>query len=151
MLKPNLKKSPAEEESCRGGKVQIWMNPNDDIPGRNQTAWLTALRAREIDWPIASADIIVASGRAPRLQVEYMTAPSSLVRSENDLAARAVPHMSQSQIWTPVDSATRSADISTSTTAHQNTPLSMLLKRKDFADWDSIPWGILGSVALVRR
>lgn len=47
--------------------------------------------------------------------------------------------------------AARSADISTSTTAHQNTHLSMLLKRKDFADWDSIPWGILGSVALVRR
>ncbi|WP_247282063.1 MULTISPECIES: hypothetical protein, partial [unclassified Bradyrhizobium] len=31
----------------------------------------------------------MASGRAPRLQVEYMTAPSSLVRPENDLAARA--------------------------------------------------------------
>src|ERR1700692_2755353 len=37
------------------------------------------------------------------------------------------------------------------TTAHQNTHLSMLLKRRDFADWDAIPWGILGSVALVRR
>ncbi len=45
----------------------------------------------------------------------------------------------------------RSAGISTSTTAHQNTHLSMLLKRRDFADWDAIPWGILGSVALVRR
>src|SRR5205085_503668 len=44
--------------------------------------------------------------------------------------------------------ATRSTDISTSTTAHQNTHLSMLLKRRDFADWDAIPWGILGSVAL---
>jgi hypothetical protein len=38
-----------------------------------------------------------------------------------------------------------------STTAHQNTHLSMLLKRRDFADWGAIPWGILGSVALVRR
>jgi hypothetical protein len=37
------------------------------------------------------------------------------------------------------------------TTAHQNTHLSMLLKRRDFADWDAIPRGILGSVALVRR
>lgn len=37
------------------------------------------------------------------------------------------------------------------TTAHQNTHSSMLLKRRDFADWDAIPWGILGSVALVRR
>jgi hypothetical protein len=37
------------------------------------------------------------------------------------------------------------------TTAHQNTHLSMLLKRRDFADWDAIPWGILGFVALVRR
>ncbi len=37
------------------------------------------------------------------------------------------------------------------TTAHQNTHLSMLLKRRDFADWDAIPWGFLGSVALVRR
>src|SRR2546429_503230 len=36
-----------------------------------------------------------------------------------------------------------------STTAHQNTHLSMLLKKRDFADWDAIPWGILGSVALV--
>src|ERR1700737_319799 len=39
----------------------------------------------------------------------------------------------------------------TTTTAHQNTHLSMLLKRRDFADWDAIPRGILGSVALVRR
>ena len=39
----------------------------------------------------------------------------------------------------------------TITTAHQNTHLSMLLKRRDFADWDAIPRGILGSVALVRR
>src|SRR6202043_1849751 len=45
----------------------------------------------------------------------------------------------------------RLVDISTFTTAHQNTHLSMLLKRRDFADWDAIPWGILGSVALVRR
>src|SRR6266404_5526943 len=37
------------------------------------------------------------------------------------------------------------------TIAHQNTHFSMLLKRRDFADWDVIPWGILGSVALVRR
>ncbi|MDH2347759.1 hypothetical protein [Bradyrhizobium sp. SSUT77] len=58
----------------------------------------TALRAREIDWAIASADIIVASGQAPRSQAEHMTAPSSLVQPEKDLAARAVPHMSQSQI-----------------------------------------------------
>ena len=36
------------------------------------------------------------------------------------------------------------------TTAHQNTYLSMLLKRRDFADWDVIPRGILGSVVLVR-
>jgi transposase InsO family protein len=43
------------------------------------------------------------------------------------------------------------AYIEASTTAHQNTHLSMLLKRRDFADWDAIPWGILGSVALVRR
>jgi transposase InsO family protein len=43
------------------------------------------------------------------------------------------------------------SSISTFTTAHQNTHLSMLLKRRDFADWDAIPWGILGSVALVRR
>ncbi|WP_346731176.1 hypothetical protein [Bradyrhizobium sp. 18] len=27
MLKTYLRSSPAEEESCRGGKVQIWMNP----------------------------------------------------------------------------------------------------------------------------
>ena len=40
---------------------------------------------------------------------------------------------------------------SDTTTAHQNTHLSMLLKRRDFADWDAIPWGILGSVALARR
>ena len=45
----------------------------------------------------------------------------------------------------------QSAVISTFTTAHQNTHLSMLLKRRDFADWDAIPWGILGSVALARR
>jgi len=38
-----------------------------------------------------------------------------------------------------------------SSTAHQNTHLSMLLKRRDFADWDAIPSGILGSVARVRR
>src|ERR1700756_4086732 len=36
------------------------------------------------------------------------------------------------------------------TTAHQNTHLSMLLKRRDFADWDAIPRGISGSVGLVR-
>jgi hypothetical protein len=47
---------------------------------------------------IGSADIIVASGQVPRSQAEHMTAPSSLVQSEKDLAARAVPHMSQSQI-----------------------------------------------------
>src|SRR2546421_583335 len=35
-----------------------------------------------------------------------------------------------------------------STTAHQNTHLSILLKRRDFADWDAIPRGILGCVAL---
>ena len=35
--------------------------------------------------------------------------------------------------------------------AHQNTHLAMLLKRREFADRDGIPWGILGSVALVRR
>ena len=33
------------------------------------------------------------------------------------------------------------------TTAHLNTHLSMLLKRRDFADWDAIPRGILGSRA----
>jgi hypothetical protein len=38
-----------------------------------------------------------------------------------------------------------------STTAHQNTHLSMLLKKRDFADRDAIPRGISGSVALVRR
>src|ERR1700722_10650855 len=37
------------------------------------------------------------------------------------------------------------------TTAHQNTHLSMLLKKRDFADRDAIPRGISGSVALVRR
>jgi hypothetical protein len=37
------------------------------------------------------------------------------------------------------------------TTAHQNTHLSMLLKRRDFADWGAIPRGVLGSVVLVRR
>src|SRR5260370_32405694 len=37
------------------------------------------------------------------------------------------------------------------TTAHQNTHLSMLLKSRDFADLDAISWGIVGSVALVRR
>ena len=52
--------------------MQIWMKPSDDIPGRNQTA--TALRAREIDWAIASADIIVASGQVPRLKAEHKTA-----------------------------------------------------------------------------
>jgi hypothetical protein len=31
-----------------------------------------------------------------------MTAPSSLVQPEKDLAARAVPHMSQSPLWTPI-------------------------------------------------
>ncbi|WP_247406121.1 hypothetical protein, partial [Bradyrhizobium sp. 171] len=44
---------------------------------------------------------IVASGQAPRSQAEHMTAPSSLVQPEKDLAARAVPHMSQSPILTP--------------------------------------------------
>ena len=39
----------------------------------------------------------------------------------------------------------------TITTAHRNTHLSMLLKRRDFADWDAIPRGVLSSVALVRR
>jgi putative transposase len=34
---------------------------------------------------------------------------------------------------------------------NRNTQLSMLLKRRDFTDWDAIPRGILGSVALVRR
>jgi len=34
---------------------------------------------------------------------------------------------------------------------HQNTHLSMLLKKRDFADRDAIPRGISGSVALVRR
>ncbi|OSJ19101.1 hypothetical protein BST63_01255 [Bradyrhizobium canariense] len=37
------------------------------------------------------------------------------------------------------------------TTANQNTRLSMLLKRRDFADWDVIPCGIFGSVLLVRQ
>lgn len=32
-----------------------------------------------------------------------MTAPSSPVQSETDLAAWAVPHMSQSKIWKPID------------------------------------------------
>ncbi|WP_247562888.1 SAVED domain-containing protein [Bradyrhizobium sp. 188] len=44
----------------------------------------------------------MASGQAPRSQAEHMTAPSSLVQPEKDLAARAVPHMSQSPILTPV-------------------------------------------------
>ncbi|WP_354100457.1 hypothetical protein, partial [Bradyrhizobium sp. S3.9.2] len=39
----------------------------------------------------------VASGQAPHSQAEHMTAPSSPVLPEKDLAARAVPHMSQSQ------------------------------------------------------
>ena len=43
------------------------------------------------------------------------------------------------------------SSIWSTTTAHQNTHLSMLLKRRDFADRDAIPWGILGFVALVRR
>jgi hypothetical protein len=38
-----------------------------------------------------------------------------------------------------------------STIAHQNTHLSMLLKKRDFADRDAILRGISGSVALVRR
>lgn len=33
-----------------------------------------------------------------------MTAPSSLVQPEKDLAARAVPHMSQSPFWMPIGS-----------------------------------------------
>ncbi|MBT1517609.1 hypothetical protein KIP88_45920, partial [Bradyrhizobium sp. SRL28] len=45
----------------------------------------------------------MASGQAPRLQAEHMTAPSSLVQPEKDLAARAVPHMSQSQYCRPND------------------------------------------------
>jgi hypothetical protein len=49
-------------------------------------------------------DIIVARGQAPRLQAEHMTAPSSLVQPEKDLAARAVPHMSQSHSWTLIHS-----------------------------------------------
>jgi transposase InsO family protein len=36
------------------------------------------------------------------------------------------------------------------TTAHHNTHLSMWLKRRGFADWDAIPWGILDSVARVQ-
>ncbi|WFU14540.1 DDE-type integrase/transposase/recombinase [Bradyrhizobium sp. CB3481] len=51
----------------------------------------------------------------------------------------------------PRPSAISSPSSRASTTAHQNTHLSMLLKRRDFADWDAILWGILGSVALVRR
>jgi hypothetical protein len=35
-------------------------------------------------------------------------------------------------------------------TAHHNTHLSMWLKRRGFADWDVIPWGILDSVARVQ-
>src|SRR6478752_9242574 len=34
------------------------------------------------------------------------------------------------------------------TTAHQNTHLSMLLKRRDFADWGAVPRGVSGSVVL---
>lgn len=45
----------------------------------------------------------MASGQVPCLQAEHMTAPSSLVQPEKDLAARAVPHMSQSQIYRPID------------------------------------------------
>ncbi|MGO4514050.1 hypothetical protein AB4Z51_44590, partial [Bradyrhizobium sp. 2TAF36] len=58
------------------------------------------------DWAIASADIIVASGRVPRSKAGHMTAPSSLVQPEKDLAARAVPHMSQSQFYRPIDTPT---------------------------------------------
>src|SRR3979409_1154930 len=47
--------------------------------------------------------------------------------------------------------ATRWRCTSCSTTAHQNTHLSMLLTRRDFDDWDAIRGVILGSVALVRR
>lgn len=43
----------------------------------------------------------MASGQAPRSQAEHMTAPSSLVQPEKDLAARAVPHMSQSPYSMP--------------------------------------------------
>ncbi|MET3998001.1 hypothetical protein ABID65_009689, partial [Bradyrhizobium sp. S3.9.2] len=38
---------------------------------------------------LPSADIIVASGQAPHSQAEHMTAPSSPVLPEKDLAARA--------------------------------------------------------------
>ncbi|MGY4299929.1 hypothetical protein ACVWXN_008024 [Bradyrhizobium sp. i1.4.4] len=44
----------------------------------------------------------MASGQAPHSQAEHMTAPSSPVLPEKDLAARAVPHMSQSPDWMPI-------------------------------------------------
>lgn len=52
----------------------------------------------------------MASGQVPCLQAEHMTAPSSLVQPEKDLAARAVPHMSQSQYCRPNDTKARLAN-----------------------------------------
>ena len=76
-----------------------------DLPlsGRSWNSWWPPAASAATPWAIASADIIVASGQAPRSQAEHMTAPSSLVQPEKDLAARAVPHMSQSQFCMPND------------------------------------------------
>lgn len=45
----------------------------------------------------------MASGQVPRSQAEHMAAPSSPVQPDKDLAARAVPHMSQTPTSAPID------------------------------------------------
>ena len=52
------------------------------------------------------------------------------------------------KVYRSIDELQADLDVwSANTTAHQNTHLSMLLKKRGFADRDAIPWGILGSVA----
>src|SRR4051794_30771351 len=139
---------------CRGGCRSPWKQPS-------------ASRRWRMPWPVTASRRFSTPTRARSSPDRLLPACSSTTASRSAWTARAhggttclsngsgAASNTKRCICGPMTAsarlAVRSADISTSTTAHQNTHLSMLLKRKDFADWDSIPWGILGSVALVRR
>jgi hypothetical protein len=78
------------------------MNPRDETSIRSDRLTQRAFERGKVIRRSVSRISSWPAVREPRQQAGHMTAPSEGRLHRKNLANRAVPHMSQSQFWTPI-------------------------------------------------